>query len=207
MKELIARFSVRYRANPKLLQEFGAFRLLEAEELAQSRNIPDLELARDLLQDFESRFPNSGNPSIAKIRAGLSLRAKEFLEEARTQSDNTKARSNLRNVRALDPNQKDLRELESKLGGTGEALVIGVRQMPEFFSPGTARFDSELWAVELLFEGLLEAIPDDALGMTYRPSLVNGKPTVSPLGRGVTLLGNARWRSFTPASVTWVNRR
>ena len=193
MKELIARFSVRYRTNPKLLQDFGAFRLLEAEELAQSRNIPDLELARDLLQDFESRFPNSGNPSIAKIRAGLSLRAKEFLDDARAQSDTAKARNSLRNVRALDPNQKDLRELESKLGGTGEALVIGVRRMPEFFSPGTARFDSELWAVELLFEGLLEAIPDDDLGMTYRPSLVTGKPTVSPLGRGATLLGNARW--------------
>lgn len=193
MKELIARFSVRYKANPKLLQEFGAFKLLEAEELAQSRNIPELEQARDTLQDFESRFPNSGNPSIAKIRAGLSLRAKEFLEDARAQADNAKARNSLRNVRALDPNQKELRELESRLGGTGEALVIGVHRMPEFFSPGTARFDSELWAVELLFEGLLEAIPDDTLGMTYRPSLVTAKPTVSPLGRGITLLGNARW--------------
>ena len=193
MKELIARFSVRYRTNPKLLQEFAAFRLLEAVDLAQSRNIPDLELARDQLQDFESRFPNSGDASIAKIRAGLSVRAQEFLNDARTQSDAAKARNSLRTVRALDPNQKDLRDLELKLGGTGEALVIGVHRMPEFMSPGTARYDSELWAVELLFEGLLEAIPDEALGVSYRPSLVTAKPTVSPLGRSVTLLGNAKW--------------
>ena len=193
MKELIARFSVRYRSNPKLLQEFAAFRLLEAVELTQSRNIPDLELARDLLQDFESRFPNSGDASIAKIRAGLSTRAQEFLNDARNQSDAAKARNSLRTVRALDPNQKELRDLELKLGATGDALVIGVRRMPEFMSPGTARFDSELWAVELLFEGLLEAIPDDSLGVNYRPSLVTAKPTVSPLGRTVTLLGNAKW--------------
>ena len=193
MKELIARFSVRYRTNPKLLQEFAAFRLLEAEELAQSKNIPELEAARDLLQDFESRFPNSGNPSLAKIRNGLSLRAKEFLDDARNQSDAAKARNSLRTVRALDPNQKELRDLELKLGGTGEALVIGVRRLPEFMSPATARFDSELWAVELLFEGLLETIPDDALGANYRPSLVTHKPAVSSLGRNVTLLGNAKW--------------
>ena len=193
MKELIARFSVRYRSNPKLLQEFAAFRLLEAVEHVQSRNIPELELARDLLQDFESRFPNSGDPSLAKIRAGLSARAQEFLNDARNQSDAAKARNSLRTVRALDPNQKELRDLELKLGGTGEALVIGVRRMPEFMSPGAARFESELWAVELLFEGLLEAMPDDALGVSYRPSLVTAKPTVSPLGRSVTLLGNAKW--------------
>ncbi len=193
MKELIARFSVRYRTNPKLLQQFAAFRLLEAEDLAQSRSIPDLELARDLLQDFESRYPNSGNPSLAKIRAGLSARAKEFLDDARTQSDAAKARNSLRTVRALDPNQKDLRDLELKLGNTGDALVIGVARMPEFMSPATARFDSERWAVELLFEGLLEAIPDEALGVSYRPALVTAKPTVSPLGRSATLLGNAKW--------------
>ena len=146
MKELIARFSVRYRTNPKLLQEFAAFRLLEAVDLAQSRNIPDLELARDQLQDFESRFPNSGDASIAKIRAGLSARAQEFLNDARTQSDAAKARNSLRTVRALDPNQKDLRDLELKLGNTGDALVIGVRRMPEFMSPGTARFDGEVRA-------------------------------------------------------------
>ena len=193
MKELIARFSVRYRANPKLLQELAAFRLLEAEELAQSRNIPDLELARDLVQDFESRFPNSGNASIAKIRAGLSVRAKEFLEDARTQSDAAKARNSLRTVRALDPNQKDLRDLELRLGNTGDALVIGVARMPEFMSPATARFDTERWAVELLFEGLLEPIPDETLGVHYRPALVTAKPTVGPLARSATLLGNARW--------------
>ncbi len=193
MKELIARFSVRYQKDPKLLQEFAAFRLLEAEDLAQSRSIPDLEAARDMMQDFESRYPNSGNASLAKIRAGLSLRAKEFLDDARNQSDAAKARNSLRTVRALDPTQKDLRDLELKFGGTGEALVVGVSRMPEFLSPGAARFDSELWAVELMFEGLLEAIPDEALGVAYRPSLVAAKPTVGPLGRGVTLLGNARW--------------
>ncbi len=193
MKESIARFSVRYRSDPKLLQQFAAFRLLEAEDLTQSKNIPDLELARDLLQDFESRFPNSGNPTIPKVRTGLSARAQEFLNDARTQSDAAKARNSLRTVRSLDPNQKDLRDLELKLGNTGDALVVGVRRMPEFMSPGTARFDSELWAVELLFEGLLEAIPDEALGVAYRPALAASKPTVSPLGRGVALLGNAKW--------------
>ena len=48
----------------------SVLRLLEAEQLAQSRNIPDLELARDLLQDFESRFPNSGNASSLMSKNG-----------------------------------------------------------------------------------------------------------------------------------------
>jgi len=60
-------------------------------------------------------------------------------------------------------------------------------------SPALARSDPERWATELLFESLLQAIPDAELGRRYRPELAASLPALAPLGREFTLTKNARW--------------
>ena len=71
-------------------------------------------------------------------------------------------------------------------------LYVGVNQLPERMSPATATTDAERWAVELMFEGLLETVPDSEV-IRYRPALAEAMPAVMPLGRSFTLPRNARW--------------
>jgi ABC-type oligopeptide transport system substrate-binding subunit len=59
-------------------------------------------------------------------------------------------------------------------------------------SPALAATDAERWATELVFEGLLQAVPDPDV-IRYRPQLAGGLPAVMPLGRAFTLPRNVRW--------------
>ena len=75
-----------------------------------------------------------------------------------------------------------------------DTLVIGVRSLPEFMSPRFARSDSERFALDLLFEGLLRTGADGAGGRVYEPALARDLPALVTLGR-----------AFTLTSVTWAD--
>jgi ABC-type oligopeptide transport system substrate-binding subunit len=66
-------------------------------------------------------------------------------------------------------------------------LYVGVRQFPAHLSPATARLDSERQAVELLFEGLLEEVPDESGAVRYVPGAVVTMPIALPGGRDFLL--------------------
>jgi ABC-type transport system substrate-binding protein len=78
-------------------------------------------------------------------------------------------------------------------------LVVGVRSLPEFMSPQFARGDSERFALDLLFEGLLRPGTDGASGRVYEPGLARDLPTVVPLGRAFTLT-DSRWSDGAPVT-------
>ncbi len=191
----LARFTVRYKAQPDILRTMAAVRLREAEPLAASARPLDLERARELLSEFDSRFPNAGDAVATRVRTALAAKARALLAEADqlAKTDPAQARNLLRAVEGLDPDNPDLRKQQRELRGGSAALVVGAWRLPERMSPATARFDSEKQAVELMFEGLTDALPDENLGVRYRPVLIAGKPGVSPLARDVTLVGNAEW--------------
>jgi peptide/nickel transport system substrate-binding protein len=174
LREQVARFGERYRNNPAVLQELLAARLHEGVELVKSTKLADLERARDILSDFESKFPNTGN-------------------EQAIEGNDAERRNLLRNVESLAPDLSGLREAQkdSKLGF--DTLVVGVKRMPRLMSPATAREDSEKMVVELMFEGLLEPTPDPSAGTQYRLGLAAIKPRVNALVRDVSLVGNAEW--------------
>ena len=71
-------------------------------------------------------------------------------------------------------------------------LVVGVRTLPEFLSPNLARTDSEVFALDLLFEGLLRPAVDGAAGRVYEPALARELPRLVPSGREFTLT-DATW--------------
>ncbi|HEX4588377.1 MAG TPA: ABC transporter substrate-binding protein [Gemmataceae bacterium] len=71
-------------------------------------------------------------------------------------------------------------------------LVVGVNSLPVLMSPQFARTDSEKFALDLLFEGLLRPGIDGAGGRVYEPALARELPTLVPLGREFTLT-NAAW--------------
>ena len=71
-------------------------------------------------------------------------------------------------------------------------VVVGVRHLPERMSPSRARTDTERWALDLIFEGLVRPTTLDG-GTTFVPALAIG-PSRSELGgRAFTLDPAATW--------------
>jgi ABC-type transport system substrate-binding protein len=116
----------------------------------------------------------------------LVARAKEADQQKRT----AEALALLRTAETLDPDAPGIEDARVRL--RGKVLYVGVSKLPERMSPATATTDAEKWAVELMFEGLLETVPDSEV-IRYRPALAETMPTVMPLGRSFTLPHNARW--------------
>jgi ABC-type transport system substrate-binding protein len=160
--------------------------------LVKADDQPSLEKARDILSEFENRLPGSGNETAREVRSALADKAKKLVESAAT-SDRDKARTLLNNAKSLNPDDPSVLEKQKELRAGYSSLVVGVHRMPRLMSPATAREDSERMAVELLFEGLLDPIPDEQCGRVYRPLLALKTPAVSPLARDLTLVGNAAW--------------
>jgi ABC-type transport system substrate-binding protein len=62
-------------------------------------------------------------------------------------------------------------------------LVVAVHSLPEFMSPALARSDSELAALDLIFEGLVRPIADLTAGRQYAPALARELPALATRGR------------------------
>src|SRR5262249_32020309 len=62
-----------------------------------------------------------------------------------------------------------------------------------YLTPGLAVTDSELRAVELLFESLIKVVPAPDGSMQFKPGLADGRPRVAPLGRQFHLPKLAVW--------------
>ena len=196
VKELSTRLSQLYKSNPKVQEQAYAARLGEALDLVQSKRVIDLERGRALLNDYDSRFPNSGNETAQKVRQALADRAKTFMAQAETvfnQDNKTEARNLLKTVEAIDPDNPALRPLQQQLKTGYPVLVVGTRRLPERMSPALARSASEQHAEALMFEGLLDAIPDETVGTRYEPALAADRPLVAAGVRDVSLVRSANW--------------
>jgi len=195
LKELSTRLLQLYKSNPKVLEAVLAARLAEAEQLVQSDKVTDLERGRNLLGDYESRFPNANNESAKRVRAELAKRAKQFLDDATRKlgTDDGGARNLLKTVEAIDPDNPALRGMQQQLKAGYSVLVVAARQLPERMSPATARFDSEKQAAELMFEGLSEALPDPLDGVRFHPALAADRSIVGAGVRDIPLLSSAEW--------------
>jgi peptide/nickel transport system substrate-binding protein len=193
LEELVTRYSDLYRNKPKVLEVLVTLRLGEAAELAKSDDQASLVKARDLLSDFENKVPNSGNEQAKEVRAALAEKAKKLIDTAGTTGDKDRQRTLLNEAKQLNPDDPSVRAKQRELRTGYSALVVGVTRMPRLMSPATAREDSERMAVELVFESLLDPLPDEQYGRVFRPLLAAHKPLVSPLARELTLVGNAAW--------------
>lgn len=186
-----------YPNDKKLLEQVFTARLAEAAiAAAESEQPSDLEMARNLLTEFESQFPGSKSATAEQIRDALKQKAKRLFEQASTairQNDQKRAQLLIRTVEIIDPSTAGLRDLQGQLTGGYSILFVGTRQLPERMSPLAARFASERAAVDLIFEPLLEALPDDPHGLKYRPALAAAMPAPVGLARDFTLVRTAEW--------------
>ena len=214
-RTLVARMQSdpRLARNRSVLESVFSARLADAEAEAASNLIPDLERLRILLNEFDAQFPESRDAVAARVRKTLQERSRSLFEEAErlASQDPSQAQTLLKAVEALNPDHPGLRESQRELRSGYSVLVVGARQLPERMSPATARFDSEHQAVELLFEGLTEAIPDlppsvdDTGGLGVR--LAAEPPRAANGWREIPLVLSANWARteagrVDPADVT-----
>jgi ABC-type transport system substrate-binding protein len=175
----------------------------------------DFKEARARLKFIEDQFPDSD--VIKPIRDSLQSQAKRYFDlarelwgqaqEAKKQGDTGKesklsaqAKAALQQAEETWPELEGLRNLRFDMARY-QVLRVGVRSLPVFLSPGWACTDSELRAVELLFESLVSLTPDERGAMYYRPALAEGRPRVVPLGREFKLPRNAKWTDGRPLGV------
>ncbi|HJZ55179.1 MAG TPA: ABC transporter substrate-binding protein [Gemmataceae bacterium] len=177
-----------YPQDPAVAQEVAAAWTGRAAALAKSSRDTDRIEARELLDLIEPKFPGGGGEAARKAREQLRQAAAELAAngEKEFEANNLdEARKLADRAFTLDPTAPGVSELRRKLN-LSPPLNVAVRQFPERLTPLTARLDSERQAVELLFEGLLEEVPNDS-GVRYRPGAAASLPTMVPDGRRLPL--------------------
>ncbi len=184
------RLMLAYPKDEGVAAEVASSRVLEAKKLLASEKHFDHVKARELLDEFEARYPGGGGEAVRAIRVEITARAQRAFTRAKDKKavdDLTSARDSLAQAAALDPTLPGLRDMQRELKAGYQTLYVGVRDYPQMMSPATARLDSEKKVVELVFEGLLAEVPDDGRGLRYRPASAAAMPTVVPSGREFTL--------------------
>lgn len=192
-----------YRDDPAVIQSLYSARLAEAKEVIKADRLADWQRVRQLLDEYQARFPDSQDELFLELKKQVKAKAaKLFAEAERLALQNpVQARNVLRSVETLDPDLEGLRDKQRELRAGYSVLLVAARQMPERMTPATARFDSEKQAVELLFEGLTQPIPDPELGVRFHPQLVDKPPSFIPSGRELRLEDSISWAGSQVTSV------
>src|SRR5262249_38372393 len=168
-----------------------------AQELAK---LVELPLKSERYEEVQKRlmllerFPQSATAT-EQIGSKLRKQAAELFkqaQEAKEKNHPEKANELATKAERLWPRLAGLRDFRWRLNRDHPTLGVGVRELPEFFSPPTAVLDSEKMAVELLFESLVKA-HDGPGGQTYEPMLAAARPRLTPRGWEFHLDRDAYW--------------
>lgn len=158
--------------------------------------------ARARLRVLEDQFPSS--PILQPIRDVLRDQAQMLLDRARQmvkEDRKAEALDLLRRAEDLWPELPGLRTYRLGTDQSYRILRVAVRDLPRYLSPAWATTDSELRAVELLFESLVVPTADERGAMSYRNQLAEGRPHIIPLGREFKLPRQAYWSDGKPLTV------
>ncbi|HXG08933.1 MAG TPA: ABC transporter substrate-binding protein [Gemmataceae bacterium] len=162
-------------------------------------------LVQQRLKTLNELFPGL-NPA-KRIGEGLRRQAERLFAEAKELANRGRtkeAQEKLHQAEDLWPQLPGLYDARIKMEKYHSVLRVGVRDLPVELSPATACTDSERWAVELLFEGLVKLTYDPETGQRYEPGLAEGRPRLIPMGRQFQIARDAYWsdgRQVTGADV------
>jgi ABC-type oligopeptide transport system substrate-binding subunit/tetratricopeptide (TPR) repeat protein len=148
--------------------------------------------ARERLHKIEERFPGSTKA----VSAGLREQAKNMFQRAmelRKEKRQAEALELLKKAEDLCPDLPNLRAYRIEMDDAFPILRVSMRELPRYLSPARAFTDSERRCVDLLFESLVNLLPDERGAMYYEPSLAVGRVRLTPLGRQFVLPHKASW--------------
>jgi ABC-type transport system substrate-binding protein len=148
--------------------------------------------ARKRLRQIEDQFPGSTQA----VSASLRDQAQEMLNKARAlikEKRHAEALVELKKAEDLCAELPGLRALRIQTDDAFPIIRVSMRELPRYLSPALAFTDPEQRCVDLLFESLVNLVPDDHGIMYYEPSLAVGRLNLVPRGRQVVLPRGARW--------------
>lgn len=141
---------------------------------------------------------------VAELRQQLQAEAHRLWEQAKRLADKAQAVAGIEEAVRLCPTLPGLRDDLLQRQGNYQVLYVGVPQLPEWLSPGTAVTDTEKRSLDLLFESLLQIRSRKALGQFYQPELAVDLPSQQADELQFSLSGEARWSTgemVTPADI------
>ncbi len=165
--------------------------LVKQALLQKSASDEQKELARRRSLRLADLFPRS--QAIAPVTDALHEQAKVLFDEAKQEKNPERMGRLLNEAEEAWPALPDLRAFRMERNKEHPTLRVGVRELPTRMSPASAVSDSDLRAVELLFESLMKLSPDGAGGCRWEPELAEGRPRMTPRGREFRLPENAYW--------------
>ena len=150
-------------------------------------------LAFRRLRELEDQL--SDKSLLTPISKGLQAHADRLYALAKEQETKNpdKALEAISQAVELAPSRAELRAFQRKLMQSHRILRVGVRELPEFLSPAMATTDSELRALELLYDSLVKLRIDATGDARYVPGLAEGRPRVESLTRNFYLPHDQRW--------------
>jgi ABC-type transport system substrate-binding protein len=150
------------------------------------------------LRELEDQFPDK--KVLAPITKGLQRHAQALYDLAKKREEEQRpdeAQKLVGQAVELDPGNNEFRTYQRTLLQKHRILRVGVRGLPESLSPALARTDSELRAVELMFESLVKFGVDPAGNARFVSGLCEGRPRVEALCRKF-VLPRAYWSDGKP---------
>jgi ABC-type transport system substrate-binding protein len=189
-------------ASDKATQERLAKRLAVymVTVLSSGNNLTAEQLAelRDRLKQLEIQFP--GSSAVDVIGNDLKKQAEMLFNRAQAEikaGRDTEGISMLKTALDLYPQLPDLQTYYLQRTNAYPVLKVGVRVLPEYMAPGIACTESERHAVDLIFESLINQVPDgtgDDTAETYVPALAERMPQqTAQLVRRFRISRNAVW--------------
>jgi ABC-type transport system substrate-binding protein len=195
--DLVVRLGDMFPTDPRVHKEILIWKLERPG--TQPEKIQDFLQGAQTYAQLLIQFPLDAPKLLEPVRERLRNRAQFHLDEARklaAQPDGqAQAIYNSDLQMKIYADLSGAKEFRTKLLQDFRMLVVGVRQLPELMSPAAAQSDPDRWAVQLLFESLLQSVPDSTVGQHYRTQLAERQPRMVSMGREFRLLHGVVWET------------
>jgi ABC-type oligopeptide transport system substrate-binding subunit len=174
------------RFGDKRTQEAVAKKLADYLHREGSQSGLSREQKREILRklkELQELYPTSKD--LLAIGTGLQKDAQNLFDRAQqflANKQNAEALDLLKQAMELWPQLPGLENAYLKAMREYPILRVGVHDLPVYMAPGVARTESELAALDLIFEGLVKAVPelaglnDSNAGVRYEPALADRLP-------------------------------
>ncbi|VTR98269.1 ABC transporter substrate-binding protein [Tuwongella immobilis] len=204
--ELALKMGVDYPDDPEITRAIYRVELQRLVDTVRDSGDASYLSLREALQQYSrlDLLNSAKDPLVDTARNQLRARALQLVSEAKgiAESEPSNAMLKLNTAEQLDPELADLDRLRSTLKLKYPILYVGMSELPQYLSPTLARSEADRRAVELIFEGLLDRLPDPKLGYRYRPSLAARLPLGAPLVREFEIRSGSFWSDDPNAEVT-----